>query len=158
MSFIRIEERSLNNGISVITQAKLKKPVPCVCIRMTDEIKLLLKEKCSGALDVSIMGLIKYGLDKLEERNICISMVHDKDGFCLIERKKDKEDNVIKVNYKISRINSKSFSLRMDDELRQRIKKATGHGSYTVAILGIIKYSLSLLEDLKKTLIIKNSI
>ncbi|EHD4671013.1 hypothetical protein JRB57_004605, partial [Salmonella enterica] len=53
MNSITIEEKDLNSGVFVINQAKFKNKTAYTCIRMTDDIKSLLKQKCSGALDIA---------------------------------------------------------------------------------------------------------
>ncbi|EGG4537132.1 hypothetical protein HKL47_004752, partial [Salmonella enterica] len=58
---------------------------------------------------------------------------------------------------KIQRESSKSFSIRMDKDLKERLKEASGNISYSVGILGVIKYSLFMLEKNNKALIIKNT-
>ncbi|EJD8007277.1 hypothetical protein M2Z87_004572, partial [Salmonella enterica subsp. enterica serovar Senftenberg] len=63
----------------------------------------------------------------------------------------------INVKAKIQRESSKSFSIRMDKDLKERLKEASGNISYSVGILGVIKYSLFMLEKNNKALIIKNT-
>ncbi|EMV67605.1 hypothetical protein PWJ72_28055 [Serratia nevei] len=45
----------------------------------------------------------------------------------------------------------------MDKDLKERLKEASGNISYSVGILGVIKYSLFMLEKNNKALIIKNT-
>ncbi|EMV0206766.1 hypothetical protein ABL144_005316 [Klebsiella pneumoniae] len=157
MNSITIEEKDLNSGVFVINQAKFKNKTAYTCIRMTDDIKSLLKQKCSGALDIAIIGLLNHGLSKLKEQNKAIEIKNIDGNIHFIEHDKTTGNSYINVKAKIQRESSKSFSIRMDKDLKERLKEASGNISYSVGILGVIKYSLFMLEKNNKAIIIKNT-
>ncbi|UYY70150.1 hypothetical protein OKB57_25300 (plasmid) [Serratia marcescens] len=81
----------------VINQAKFKNNTAYTCIRMTDDIKSLLKQKCSGALDIAIIGLLNHGLNKLKEQNKAIEIKNINGNIHFIEHGKTNGNSFINV-------------------------------------------------------------
>jgi hypothetical protein len=68
----------INDGITgeilVLNQTTFNNDVDTIQLRMTPEFLALIKRHCSGAIDVSISALLDYGIKKILDENISISI------------------------------------------------------------------------------------
>ncbi|MCP6530853.1 hypothetical protein NL480_29560, partial [Klebsiella pneumoniae] len=75
--------------------------------------KSLLKQKCSGALDIAIIGLLNHGLNKLKEQNKAIEIKKNKASGNFIQNKKKKFNHFIKDKVNIKKEVIISIGIRM---------------------------------------------
>ena len=153
MNEINIIEVSCNNGVNVIAQGK-NSNVSYIGIRLDKEIKEKLKLRSSGALDTCMVALLKYGLKKLKKEGNRIVIYRDGDKLKTKEEVKKEGEATLAVRCKVSRDKSVPFSMRISTELKEEILKSSHYKSYTIALLGVLNYSLDDLIDNERCLII----
>ena len=155
MDEINIIEMAYNNGINVIAQGK-NSHESYIGIRLDKNVKEKIKLRTSGALDTCMSALLKYGLSKLKKEGNRIIIYRDGNILKAKEEIKKEGDCSVEVKCKVSRDNSVPFSMRISKELKEDILKSSGYKSYTIALLGLLDYSLNDLIDNERCLIINN--
>lgn len=156
MNKINIIEEKCNNGINVIAQSK-NNHESYIGIRLDKDIKEKLKLRSSGALDTCMSALLKYGLRKLKKEGNRIVIYRDGDKLKTKEEVKKDDEATVVVKCKVSRDKSVPFSMRISNELKEDILISSGYKSYTIALLGVLNYSLNDLIDNEKCLIINDN-
>ncbi|AUV35234.1 hypothetical protein C2U48_32560 (plasmid) [Escherichia coli] len=150
----------INGGITgeilVLNQTTFNNDVDTIQLRMTPEFLSLIKRHCSGAIDVSISALLDYGIKKILDENISISIQQIEKQIVIESVKRD--SSIIPfttVNYRASRKDTRPVFVRLCKDLKYRLKEISPT-KYTLSAIGIIKYSIDTLLRNNQCLIIKS--
>ena len=150
----------INDGITgeilVLNQTTFNNDVDTIQLRMTPEFLSLIKRHCSGASDVSISALLDYGIKKILDENISISIQQIEKQIVIESVKRD--SSIIPfttVNYRASRKDTRPVFVRLCKDLKYRLKEISPT-KYTLSAIGIIKYSIDTLLRNNQCLIIKS--
>ncbi|HBN5847644.1 TPA: hypothetical protein L3G85_004552 [Escherichia coli] len=150
----------INDGITgeilVLNQTTFNNDVDTIQLRMTPEFLALIKRHCSGAIDVSISALLDYGIKKILDENISISIQQIEKQIVIESVKRD--SSIIPfttVNYRASRKDTRPVFVRLCKDLKYRLKEISPT-KYTLSAIGIIKYSIDTLLRNNQCLIIKS--
>lgn len=150
----------INDGITgeilVLNQTTFNNDVDTIQLRMTPEFLSLIKRHCSGAIDVSISALLDYGIKKILDENISISIQQIEKQIVIESVKRD--SSIIPfttVNYRASRKDTRPVFVRLCKDLKYRLKEISPT-KYTLSAIGIIKYSIDTLLRNNQCLIIKS--
>lgn len=152
----------INDGITgeilVLNQTTFNNDVDTIQLRMTPEFLSLIKRHCSGAIDVSISALLDYGIKKILDENISISIQQIEKEIVIESVKRD--SSIIPfttVNYRASRKDTRPVFVRLCKDLKYRLKEISPT-KYTLSAIGIIKYSIDTLLRNNQCLIIKSEV
>ncbi|MBY8376338.1 hypothetical protein KXZ61_24770 [Klebsiella pneumoniae] len=152
----------INDGITgeilVLNQTTFNNDVDTIQLRMTPEFLSLIKRHCSGAIDVSISALLDYGIKKILDENISISIQQIEKQIVIESVKRD--SSIIPfttVNYRASRKDTRPVFVRLCKDLKYRLKEISPT-KYTLSAIGIIKYSIDTLLKNNQCLIIKSEV
>ncbi|EOC3910851.1 hypothetical protein [Klebsiella variicola] len=152
----------INDGITgeilVLNQTTFNNDVDTIQLRMTPEFLSLIKRHCSGAIDVSISALLDYGIKKILDENISISIQQIEKEIVIESVKRD--SSIIPfttVNYRASRKDTRPVFVRLCKDLKYRLKEISPT-KYTLSAIGIIKYSIDTLLKNNQCLIIKSEV
>ncbi|KXS05584.1 hypothetical protein, partial [Acinetobacter baumannii] len=117
----------INDGITgeilVLNQTTFNNDVDTIQLRMTPEFLALIKRHCSGAIDVSISALLDYGIKKILDENISISIQQVEKEIVIESVKRD--SSIIPfttVNYRASRKDTRPVFVRLCKDLKYRLK------------------------------------
>jgi hypothetical protein len=117
----------INDGITgeilVLNQTTFNNDVDTIQLRMTPEFLSLIKRHCSGAIDVSISALLDYGIKKILDENISISIQQIEKQIVIESVKRD--SSIIPfttVNYRASRKDTRPVFVRLCKDLKYRLR------------------------------------
>lgn len=152
----------INDGITgeilVLNQTTFNNDVDTIQLRMTPEFLALIKRHCSGAIDVSISALLDYGINKIVDENLSLSIQQIEKDIVIDSVKRDSNITPFTiVNYRASRKDTRSVFVRLSKGLKERLKDIS-KTKYTLSAIGIIKYSIDTLLKNNQCLIIKSEV
>ena len=107
----------------MLNQTTFNNDVDTIQLRMTPEFLSLIKRHCSGAIDVSISALLDYGIKKILDENISIS-IQQIEKEIVIEKVPDDYEATKNLN---SDLLNKNRHLNYDNENLQRVIKIKEH-------------------------------